>query len=150
MSQLYGNPRARVGISYKEKFFVTQKSRFSAKFRNFYSGKWAEVQLPFFSFPDGFWASPYNESKNLAPSLRIWRKWDEIFCWWSFSAGLVRACTRGPSGVQNKTTIEHLGLTIWSQEPREKVSILKFWLLRPIWGRCSPRTLTPRWDIFCD
>jgi len=35
-----------------------------------------------------------------------------------------------------------------SQEPREKVSILKFWPLRPIWGRCSPRTLTLRWDIF--
>jgi len=27
------------------------------------------------------------------------------------------------------------------------VTVLKFWLLRPTWGCCSPRTLTPRWDI---
>jgi len=61
---------------------------------------------------------------------------------------LVRAFTRGPSGVQNKTTTEPLGLTVCSQESREKVSILKFWFLRPIWGRCNPRTLTPKWDFF--
>jgi len=91
--------------------------------------------------------------------LRIWRKWGAKFLGggaprgaWGNIVGvalkLVRAFPRGPSGIQNKTTTEHLGLTVWSQEPCEKVTILKFWLLRPIWGRCSPRTLTPWWDIF--
>jgi len=32
--------------------------------------------------------------------------------------------------------------------PREKVTILKFWLLRPTWGRCNPRTLTPGGILF--
>ena len=45
----------------------SKKNRFSAKFRNSISGKWAKVQLQNF-FPNGPWASPYNERKNLAPT----------------------------------------------------------------------------------
>jgi len=77
----------------------------------------------------------------------------QIFGGWSPSGGLgqycrgrlkpVRAFTRGPSDIQNKASTEPLGVTIRSQEPHKKVTILKFWLLTPIWGCCSPRTLTP-------
>ena len=136
----------------------SNKNRFSEKFWNSISGKWAKVQLPIF-FPDGPWASPYNERKNLAPTPENLAKMGCNFLGgeaprrvWANIVGvawnLVRAFTTGPSGVQNKTTIEPLGLTVCSQESREKVSILKFWFLRPIWGRCNPRTLTPRWDFF--
>jgi len=46
-------------------------------------------------------------------------------------------------GVERLIT-EHLGLTVWTQRPSEKVKILKLWVLvlRPIWKRCSPRNLT--------
>jgi len=45
-------------------------------------------------------------------------------------------------GVERFIT-EHLGLTVWTQRPSEKVKILKLWVLvlRPIWKRCSPRNL---------
>ena len=148
-----GNLAHPVNFFRLTKFPVTRKNRFSAKFRNSISGKWAKVQLQNF-FPDGPWASPYNERKNLAPAPENLAKMGfKFFGVEQFQLlggnivgvvqNLVRAFTRGPSGVQNKTTTEPLGLTVWSQEPREKVSILKFWSLRPIWGRCSPRTLTP-------
>jgi len=62
-------------------------------------------------------------------------------------AKLVRTFTRGPSGVQNKATIEPLGLTVWSQQPCEEVTILKFLLLRPRGGAVAPE---PTLDIFRD
>jgi len=46
--------------------------------------------------------------------------------------------------MQNKATTEPLDLTVWSQGLREKVKILKFWLLRPICRHCSSRTWMPR------
>ena len=50
--------------------------------------------------------------------------------------------------MQNKATTEPLDLTVWSQGLREKVKILKFWLLEAFWGHGSPRTPTPIWDVF--
>jgi len=50
--------------------------------------------------------------------------------------------------VQNKTGSEALTQSILGQWPRKEVKILKFWLLEAFWGRCSPRTMTPRWDVF--
>jgi len=75
--------------------------------------------------------SLYNENKKFAPTPENLAKmgckflgreaprkaWGNIV---GVACKLVRAITRGPSGVQNKATIEPLGLTVWSQEPREK------------------------------
>jgi len=52
--------------------------------------------------------------------------------------------------VQNKTGSEPLTQSVLSQWPREKVKILKFWLLEAFWGHCSARTPTRRWDVFPD
>jgi len=52
--------------------------------------------------------------------------------------------------VQNETRSELLTLSVLAQWPREKVKILKFRLLGPFWGLCSPRTMTARWNIFLD
>ena len=63
-----GTPAHAVNFFLPRQIFRnTNKNGFSAKFRNSISGKWAKVQLPNF-FPDGPWASPYNERKNLAPT----------------------------------------------------------------------------------
>ena len=51
--------------------------------------------------------------------LRIWRKWGSNFLGveqFQLPGGKIV----GVVGVQNKTTTEPLGLTVWSQEPRKK------------------------------
>jgi len=52
--------------------------------------------------------------------------------------------------VQNKIGSEPLTQSVLAQWPRKKVKILKFWLLGPILGHCSPLTMTSRWDILQD
>jgi len=52
--------------------------------------------------------------------------------------------------VQNKISFEPVMQSVLAQWPRKKVKILKFWLLGPFRGHCSPRTMTPRRDIFLD
>jgi len=52
--------------------------------------------------------------------------------------------------VQNKIGSEPLTQSVWAHWPREKVKILKFWLLGQFLGHCSPLTMTPRWDILQD
>jgi len=52
--------------------------------------------------------------------------------------------------VQNIVGSEPLTQSVSAQWSREKVKILKFWLLGPISGHCSPLTMTLRWDILQD
>jgi len=52
--------------------------------------------------------------------------------------------------VQNKIGSEPLTQSVLAQWPRKKVNILKFRLLGAFLGRCSPRTMTRRWDISLD
>jgi len=81
-------PMHAVNVFYNEKFPITKKVDFP---RNF------EIQFPVsgprFSyqnfFPHGPWASPYNESKNLAPTPENLAKMGCKFFWgWSPSGGL--------------------------------------------------------------
>jgi len=59
----------------------------------------------------------------------------------------VGALTTGRRVVQNKIGTEPPTQSVWAEWPLEKVKILKFWLLGPILGHCSPLTMTPGWDI---
>jgi len=52
--------------------------------------------------------------------------------------------------VQNKIGSERLTQSVLAQWPREKVKILKFWLLGAFLGHYSPLPMTPRRDIFPD
>ena len=63
---------------------------------------------------------------------------------------MVGALTSGRRGVQNKIGSEPLTQSIWAHWPREELKILRFWLLGPILGHCSPLTMTLRWDILQD
>ena len=56
--------------------------------------------------------------------------------------------TRGPRGVQNKIDSELLKQSVWTQWPRKKVKILKFWPLGAFLGHCRPRTMTPEGIFF--
>ena len=151
MAQLLGGPRRTLSIFFAgQRFPVTRKKiDFPRNFEIRFPVSGPRYSCPNF-FSDGPWASPYNELKNLAPTPDNFAKMGCKFfgggaisiTWGQYCRGRlkpVRVFTRGPSGVQNKIIIEPLGLTVWSPEPREKVTILKFWPVGPIWGRCSPR-----------
>jgi len=123
-----------------------RKKSIFRKFRNFVPKKWA-VQLPKF-LPDGPWGPRIMKAKN-CPTPEIWGNWGEKFSGvgprpsGQYCRGRlkpVKAFTAGPSVIQNRANIGPLGLTVWSQWRREKVEILKCWVLRPIWWRCSPGT----------
>jgi len=69
----------------KQRFRVTRKSRFSAKFRNHNANP---VQLLDF-FPAGPWGFPCSENQKLAQSLRMLGNWGKLL-------GVVRFV--GPGG----------------------------------------------------
>jgi len=61
----------------KQRFRVTRKSRFSAKFRNHNANP---VQLLEF-FPAGPWGFPCSENQKLAQSLRCWEIGGNFWVW---------------------------------------------------------------------
>jgi len=50
--------------------------------------------------------------------------------------------------VQNKTGSEPLTQSVLAQWPREKVKILKFWLLGAFWGIVDPEPCPPEGIFF--
>jgi len=67
LAQLYGDPVLAVNVFYYKKFPVTRKKSIFCEISKVYFREVGQGTVTKF-FPDGPWASPYNDSKNLAPT----------------------------------------------------------------------------------